>query len=154
MENILKEKLWEYIIHNNPELMYKLQDKYGVSEYLEDKVKSVLVLADEMLSECTPREIIEEICLNLLTTELKPSRFTYLSSLLFEEFEGTYVDFARSGTLTYEVLNIMGACSELFETNNFTAGSNTDPNFKNTLIPKITDYLNKLQKSGSLQKSG
>ncbi len=150
MENILKEKLWEYIIHNNPELMYKLQEQYGVSEYLDQKVQSVLALADEMASECTPREIIEEICLNVLTAELKPSRFAYLCTLLLEEFEDTYVDFARSGTLTYEVLNLMGACSELFETNGFTAESKTDPNFKNTLIPKITGYLNRLQKSDSL----
>ena len=154
MENILKEKLWEYIIHNNPELMYKLQEQYGVSKYLEEKVKSVLALADEMVLECIPGEIIEEICLNVLTAELRPSRFTYLRSLLLEEFKDIYVDFINSNTLTYEVLKLMGACSELFETNNFTAGSNTDPNFKNTLIPKITDYLNRLQKSDSLAESG
>jgi len=150
MENILKEKLWEYIIHNNPELMYKLQEQYGVTEYLDQKVKSVIALADEMASECTPGEIIEEICLNVLTAELKPSRFTYLRSLLLEEFNTTYVDFANTGTLTYEVLNLMEAYSELFETNGFTAGSQTDPNFKNTLIQKISDYLNRLQKSDSL----
>jgi hypothetical protein len=150
MENILKEKLWEYIIHNNPELMYKLQEQYGVTEYLDQKVKSVLALADEMASECTPGEIIEEICINVLTAELKPSRFTYLRLLLLEEFRDKYVDFARSGTLTFEVLNLMGACSDFFETSGFTAGSTTDPNFKNTLIPKITDYLNRLQRSDSL----
>lgn len=75
MENILKEKLWDYIIVNNPELMYKLQEQYGVSEYLDAKVKGVLALAGEMLSECIPNEIIEEICLNVLTAELKPSLF-------------------------------------------------------------------------------
>lgn len=150
MENILKEKLWEYIIHNNPELMYKLQEQYGVTEYLDKKVKTVLALADEMLLECTPREIIEEICLNVLTAELKPSRFTYLRSLLFEEFQDTYMDFARSGILIYEVLNLMETFGELFETIGFTAGSTTDPNFKNTLIPKIADHLNRFQKSDSL----
>lgn len=147
MENILKEKLWDYIIHNNPDLMYKLQDKYQVSEYLDDKVKGVLALADEMLSDSTPLEVIEEICLNVLTADLKPSRFIYLRSLLLQEFEDTYLDLVNSGTLIFEVMNLMEACNELFETYGFTRESKTDSDLWNVLIPQIKDYLNKLQEN-------
>lgn len=38
MGMVLQEKLWSYIGFQNPELMYELQDKYSVSEYLDEKI--------------------------------------------------------------------------------------------------------------------
>ncbi|KIO54345.1 DUF1896 family protein [Flavobacterium hibernum] len=142
MEDLLKEKLWFYIIHNNPDLMFTLQEDYSVLDYLNEKISSVKSILDDMLSDGTPKYIIEEICLNVLTEDLKPSRFLYIRSLLSEEFEKTYAAFQESGILTYEVMNLMENCRPVFETIGFTKENEEDPNLRNALIGLIADYLN------------
>ena len=141
MEDILKEKLWFYIIHNNPDLMFTLQEEYNVLGYLNEKVNGVKSILEDMLSEGTPQYIIEEICLNILTEDLKPSRFIYIRSLLAEEFEKTYTIFHESSILTYEVINLMESCKEVFETIGFTNENEEDPTLRNALIGQIADYL-------------
>ena len=141
MEDILKEKLWFYIIHNNPDLMFTLQEEYNVLGYLNEKVNGVKSILEDMLSEGTPQYIIEEICLNVLIEDLKPSRFIYIRSLLAEEFEKTYTTFRESGILTYEVINLMESCREVFETIGFTNENEEDPTLRNALIGQIADYL-------------
>lgn len=141
MEDLLKEKLWFYIIHNNPDLMFTLQEEYGVLEYLNEKVSSVKSILEDLLSEGTSGYIIEEICLNILTEDLKPSRFTYIRSLLSEEFEKTYAVFQESGILTYEVINLMESCKPVFETLGFTKENEEDPSLRNALIGQIANYL-------------
>ena len=142
MEDLLKEKLWFYIIHNNPDLMFTLQEDYSVLDYLNEKISSVKSILDEMLSDGTPKYIIEEICLNVLTEDLKPSRFLYIRSLLSDEFEKTYAAFQESGILTYEVINLMESCRPIFETIGFTKENEEDPTLRNALIGQIADYLN------------
>lgn len=141
MEDLLKEKLWFYITHNNPDLMFTLQEEYGVLEYLNEKVNSVKSILEDLLSEGTPGYIIEEICLNILTEDLKPSRFTYIQSLLWEEFEKTYTAFQESGILTYEVINLMESCKPVFETLGFTKENEENPTLRNALIGQIANYL-------------
>ncbi|WP_163408124.1 DUF1896 family protein [Flavobacterium ajazii] len=142
MEELLKEKLWFYIIHNNPDLMFTLQEDYSVLDYLNEKINGIKFLLDDMLSDGTPKYIIEEICLNILTEDLKPSRFLYIRSLLSDEFEKTYVDFQESGILTFEVINLMESCKPIFETIGFTKENEEDLALRNALIGQIADYLN------------
>ncbi|SHH08721.1 DUF1896 family protein [Flavobacterium johnsoniae] len=141
MEDLLKEKLWLYIIHNNPYLMFTLQEDYSVLDYLNEKISSVKSILEDMLSDGTPKYIIEEICLNVLTEDLKPSRFLYIRSLLSDEFEKTYTAFQESGILTYEVMNLMENCRPVFETIGFTKENEEDPTLRNALIGQIADYV-------------
>jgi hypothetical protein len=142
MEDLLKEKLWFYIIHNNPDLMFTLQEDYSVLDYLNKKTDGIKSILEDMLSDGTPKYIIEEICLNVLTEDLKPSRFLYVRSLLSDEFEKTYTAFQESGILTYEVINLMESCRPIFETIGFTKENEEDPTLRNALIGQIADYLN------------
>jgi hypothetical protein len=141
MEDLLKEKLWFYIIHNNPDLMFTLQEDYSVLDYLNKKIDGVKSILDDMLSDGTPKYIIEEICLNVLTEDLKPSRFLYMRSLLSDEFEKTYSAFQESGILTYEVINLMESCRPIFETIGFTKENEEDSTLRNALIGQIADYV-------------
>lgn len=142
MEDLLKEKLWFYIIHNNPDLMFTLQEDYSVLDYLNEKISSVKPILDDILSDDTPQYIIEEICLNVLTEDLKPSRFLYIRSLLSDEFDKTYAAFQESGILTYEIINLMENCRPVFETIGFTKENEEDPTLRSALIGQIADYLN------------
>jgi hypothetical protein len=141
MEDLLKEKLWFYIIHNNPDLMFTLQEDYSVLDYLNEKISSVKSILEDMLSDGTPKYIIEEICLNVLTEDLKPSRFLYIRSLLSDEFEKTFAAFQESGILTYEVINLIESCRPIFETIGFTKENEEDPTLRNALIGQIADYV-------------
>lgn len=145
MEKMLKEKLWDYIIQNNPDLMLKLQEEYKAADYVDEKVKGVLALAEEMLSESTPIEIIEEICINVLTEDLKPSRFNYLCSLLRENFEVVYIDYRYKGSVIYEVIQIMEYCKETFDAIGFSKETEHNPELKNAIIQIIGSFINKQQ---------
>lgn len=145
MEKILKEKLWDYIICNNPDLMYKLQEEYAVADFLQEKVNGVLTLSEEMLNDDTPAAVIEEICLNVMTEDLKPSQFKYLCRILSEEFEQTYLKFKNSGSIIYEVLKLMDLCSEVFDRIGFTKESEKNTELRTTVIKKITVHLKNRQ---------
>lgn len=141
MEDLLKEKLWFYIIHKNPDLMFTLQEDYSVLDYLNKKIDGVKSILNDMLSDGTPKYIIEEICLNVLTEDLKPSRFLYIRSLLSDEFEKTHSAYKESGILTYEVINLMESCKPIFESIGFTKENEEDPTLRNALIGQIADYV-------------
>ncbi len=46
-------------------------------------------LAENLLSQNRPSYTIEEICLDAMTEDLKPSRFLYIRSVIEEEFNMT-----------------------------------------------------------------
>jgi hypothetical protein len=48
MQEMLKEKLWTYIVHNNPDLMLNLQQDFSVTSYLEMKVFNVWPLISQL----------------------------------------------------------------------------------------------------------
>lgn len=141
MQSILKEKLWAYIVHSNPDLMFDLQESYSVTQYLEEKVSVVLPRAAELLSEGRPYNAVIEICLDILTDELKPSRFLFVRSVFREEFPSEYKTFSEEGETTFETLQIMEAAKEAFETFGFDNETIKDLRFRHALIAIIHDYL-------------
>ena len=87
MQEILTEKLHNYIIANNLDLLIELQQDSKEDSYLQEKVATVEALLNQLLSDDTPSYIIEEQCLDFLTKDLRPSRFNYLLTVLEEDFE-------------------------------------------------------------------
>jgi hypothetical protein len=71
MEKILTEKLWDYIVANNPELMFSLQENYTVMKYLAGKVKGLQATLESLRAQEQPEYIILEICMTELTAQLK-----------------------------------------------------------------------------------
>ena len=84
MQAVLISKLHDYLVHNNPDLLISLQQEGKVSDYLAEKVATTDTLLNQLQSENTPAYIIEEQCLELLTADLRPSKFNYLLSVLAE----------------------------------------------------------------------
>ena len=142
METILTEKFRDYIISNNPELAAQLQADYSVTAYLSDKVASVLPMVERMLAEGKPTYIIEELCMEQMTLELRPSRFNYIRSIIEEEFKEDFARLEDIGILTYEVINLIGDCSELFESFNFSIENEEDRFLRYAVIAKVHDYFN------------
>lgn len=141
MQNRLKEMLWAYIVHNNPDLMFSLQEDYSVTTYLEEKVAAAMPLAESLLAQNRPVYAVEELCLNAMTAELKPSKFLYLRSVIEEEFPDEYKAMRENGKVTHEVIKLITACSEVFESFGFTKDNEDNSQLRHALIVAIHDYF-------------
>lgn len=141
MQSTLTEKLWAYIVHNNPDLMISLQENHSVTSYLEEKVNAAMPMAAQLLGEGRPPYIIEELCLDAMTEELKPSRYQYIRSVIEEEFNGDYERMKENGTLTYEVVNLIETCKGIFSDFDFNSENEANRHLRYAIIGQVHDYL-------------
>jgi hypothetical protein len=141
MQSMLKEKLWAYIVHNNPELMVSLQEYFSVTKYLEEKVNGIMPMAERLLSENRPLYAIAEICLDSMTEELKPSRYLYIRSVIEEEFNQDYERLKENGVLTYEVINLIEVCKGIFNDFGFSRENEENRHLKYAIIGEVQQYL-------------
>jgi len=141
METVLKEKLWAYIVHNNPDLMITLQESRSVSQYLDEKVNAVMPMAEQLSGEGKPHYIIEELCINAMTGELKPSRYQYIRSVIEEEFPKDYKRRKENGTLTYEVVNLIEECKGIFNDFDFNSENESNRHLRYAIIGQVHNYL-------------
>jgi len=141
MQSNLKEKLWAFIIHNNPELMFNLQAEYSVTRHLEDKVAKVMPFVLKLLEQGKSGPAIEELALEAMTEELRPSRFLYLKGILKNEFPAEYESYKEAGVLTYETVNLIDHCQEVFDVFAFSVENEQDQKLRHAIIAKVHDYL-------------
>lgn len=142
MQSILIEKLRAYILINNPDLVVQLQADYAVTQYLQDKILGVMPMVEKMLAEDKPSYIIEELCLNQMTTELRPSKFNYIQSVIEEEFKEEYQKLLETGVLTYETINLVESCKDIFESFEFSATNEDNRFMRYAVIAEIHSYFN------------
>lgn len=140
MQAILTEKLRSYIIHNNPDIILRLQEDFSLTRYLEEKVFNVQPLLESLLAENKPQYIIEERCLHELTRDLRPSKFNYIRLLLEEEFEPDYARLKESG-MTYEIVNLIEVCEPVFEAVGFTEENESSRDLQSAVAGTIQQYL-------------
>lgn len=137
----LKEKLWAFIVHNNPDLMFDLQEEYNVTKYLEEKVSKVMPTALKLLEEGKDGRAIHELCMNEMTAELKPSRYKYISRIIRESFPEKFESFREAGMLTYETVTMVGLCKATFDNMGFSQKSENDISIKEAIIQIVSIYL-------------
>jgi len=140
MQEILLKKLHDYIRENNPDILVQLEEEKKVTEYLSDKIK----LVDGLLQETGikhPAYIIEEACMDILTEDLRPSKYHYICGILEEEFEATYSLLQKSGTLQFEVINLVKYCQPLFDAVGFTLENEDSRELKYSVTGAIAEYL-------------
>ncbi|MDQ3681604.1 MAG: DUF1896 domain-containing protein [Bacteroidota bacterium] len=140
MQNILINKLHEYIRENNPDLLMLLEEEGRLSEYLSDKVNTVSIVINQTDKEL-PAYIIEEKCMDVLTRDLRPSKFNYISSVIEEEFGATYRQLQESGTQKFEVINLINKCKPVFDNVNFSEENEDNRFLRYVIIGTISEYL-------------
>jgi hypothetical protein len=112
-------------------------------KYLKEKIEGIKPLVQKLTEEGRPEYIIQEICMEELTAELKPSRFNYIKEVLEAEFEKKTAVLRESGTLTYEIINIMGICEEAFTAFEFSEENQQGRFLRYAVTGKIDEYLNR-----------
>lgn len=141
MQQVLKQKLHEYIRNNNPDILLALEADSGVSKFIDAKVDAVMFLLEDLVREDKPAYIVEEVCLKELIKEFKPSKFNYVVSILEEEFEFAYQQLSKLKLLQYEVLNMIEHCKFIFDAFNFSEENEDNRELKYAVTGVISEYL-------------
>lgn len=141
MHDLLINKLHDYIRQNNPDLLIALEESGDVTQYLTNKVIAINDLFRQLQKENRSEYIIEEIFIEALTRELRPSKYNYIISILEEEFEREYRELLKSGTTTYEVINMMAYCKPVFEARGFTEENEHNRHLRYAITGTISNYF-------------
>lgn len=141
MKEILFAKLHEYLRENNPDILLPLEEERRVTAWLQDKISTVESLLKELAGQ--PQYIIEKMCMDFLTLDLRPSKFNYIKKILEDEFEERYQHFIASGTLLFEGVNHVNHCQPLFEDMNFSEENEDDNLLKYAITGAIAEYFAK-----------
>lgn len=136
------EKLRAYILINNPELAERLHADYSMSQYLEDKVVAVMPLLQQLQAAGNPDHSIEELCLNAMTEDLRPSRFQYIRELMEMEFPQEYGQLVLKGVLTFEVIQILELCNSVFEIFDFSEKTKDSRFLRYAVIVVLHQHFN------------
>lgn len=141
MKTLLIGKLHSYMVQHHTDLLIALQEDHRLSHYLGSKVDSISGLIEDLQNENRPNYVIEALCLEELTRDLRPSRFSWMRELLEAEFPQAYQNMNRSGILTYELINLTGACEPIFEIFGFGEDHEELPALRNAVTGMIAEYL-------------
>ena len=140
----LIHKLHTYLIENHPDLLLQLQEEGALTSYLQTKMKSIETTLWQLQESEAPEYVIEEICMDSLTEDLKTSRFNYICTVLSEQFPDTYATFQEKGILTYEAVNLVEECASIFESTGFSLQTEESPVLHQVVIGIIRQYLSNL----------
>lgn len=156
MQGTLINNLYQYIRANNPDILLDMEETGSITTYLSDKVSSVDFLYKQLSTEGKPAYIIEELCMNFLTQDLKPSRYNYIRNILEAEFELKYKELIESGLLLYEVSNMIKYCQSVFDDLNFSEANEDNRFLRYAITGVIKEYLDNVTSenvSDELQQS-
>jgi hypothetical protein len=129
MKETLVNKLLQYIRENNPDLLLQLEEESKVREYLSDKMCQVDTLLNQSEKD-QPAYIIEEACMDILTEDLKPSKFS-----------GTYQKLQQPGTLQFEVINMIMYCQPVFDKEGFSKENEESRVLQYAITGAIKEYF-------------
>jgi hypothetical protein len=141
MQQLLIIKLRDYITENNPDLLLSLQQHHQLSGYLEEKVNGIADFIDELNDQSYASYEIEELCMERLTADLRPSHYLYIQKILEEEFEKEFVSMSENGLLIFEVINLIEACSRVFESMPLTEEQEDDSSLRYAVTGTIKEYF-------------
>ncbi|MEO6328742.1 MAG: DUF1896 family protein [Ginsengibacter sp.] len=140
MQEALISKLHEYIRQNNPDVLLQLEEAGTVTGYLSNKVSTVNASLNQ-LEIVQPAYIIDEACLNLLTQDLRPSKYNYITTILEEEFTDRYQHLQETGILKFEVINLITKCQSTFADLNFSEANEDNRFLRYAITGIISEYF-------------
>ncbi len=132
----LQGLLLGYIKENNPELLWQLEEDDALHAWVLEKIREV----ELVLNQSKPSPMSETNYLEMMTADLKPSKFRYLRNLFEAEFSDDYDRMMKAGTLTYELVNMVSACHTVFEDMPLIEEME-NPHLDHAVAGIISDYL-------------
>ena len=133
--------LWAYIVHNHPDLFFRLHEAYAARTFIEEKVLSIMPQAEAMAASGVAQEEVEEHFLKEMTASLGASRYRYLYGILEEEFPGDFRRLAESGKFTYELVKMTEHFQDTFGDFAFSKETVGDRHLRHAIIKRVHDWL-------------
>ena len=140
MQQILINKLHQYMRENNPDVLMQLEEDGMVTTYLSTKLGYVEDLIKQVRNG-QPSYIIENTCMDVLTRDLRPSKYNYIRRIVDEEFEETNNQLIESGLLQFEVINMIAYCQSVFDDLNFSEENEENRFLRYAITGVIKEYL-------------
>jgi len=141
MKGLLMNKLLEYIRDNNPDILFELEAKGRLIIWLSEKISIADLLIQQLKDQHLPEYEIEETCMDVITKDLRPSKYNYILNLLDEEFEVDYNRLLQSGLLQHEVINIVNHGLSVFDDLKFSEETENDRFTRYAITGMISEYL-------------
>lgn len=132
-------KLFDYICDNNPDLLVLLEEDVAITCFLTDKVDGIMETIKAHATE--PLYGLEERCMDLLTKDLRPSKYHYILHVLEQEFTATHKTMQENGVLKYEAINLVSYCDHLFEAMHFNERNEDNRLLYYGVAGAISQYL-------------
>lgn len=145
----------DYLKSHHPELIMEWQQAGALKESIEQDLRRVKPLLQELSAyQLHPDDLLQQ-CLAELIAALPPSRSDYITELLSSEFEQLHEELLSSGLLSYECMNLIQHCKPVFEKLNFSLVNEDDPFIRYAVIGAISDYFQRAQEqvSNAVQQS-
>ncbi|NLR67906.1 DUF1896 domain-containing protein [Chitinophaga varians] len=141
MKHELFDSLWSYLVSNNPNELISVEKKRNIREVIWDKINGIDDLIKQMEHDGVPQITIIEVCMHELTQDFIPSRYQYISEILESEFEDMYLTLVETGSLTYEICNLIEECGDVFNSFSFSVETEDDVFLEYAIIGTIANYL-------------
>ena len=125
---------------NNPDLLVQLEEDGKVVIYLSAKINAVSASINKAEKGHTSYLLIDT-CMEMLTNDLRPSKFNYIRNILEEEFEERNQQLTESGLLQFEVINIIAYCQSVFDDLNFSEENEENRFLRYAITGVIKEYL-------------
>jgi hypothetical protein len=135
MSDKLQGLLLGYIRENNPDLLQQLDEDDSLHAWVIEKIREVELVLQQ--SKALP----DAEFLDLMTVDLKPSKYNYVRDLLEDEFPDDYERLKESGMLRYEIIHLIHLCSYYFETMPVAQDPDENRQLDYAVSGMITDYF-------------
>lgn len=161
MQELLMADCHPYLYLDNPEILIKDPQVYGKPRSLKKKVKKTSDRIREMIALGQPQQEIIDQSVELITAELRPSRFGYVCAVIASEFPKTFLKWVKINALADQVLDVVSACEPVFGLLKFNSHTAEQHSIYITVTNFIRHYLKRkkrnsprLPKIRAAEKSG
>ncbi len=134
MKERMRELLINYLRENNPDVLLQLEEAGMAEVWLQQRVNNI----NENLSEAENMDVFTE--------ELRQSKFLFVKNIFETEFPADYQKMLNAGILTFEVINMLTACQDVFGQLPLTVETEEDSLLIATVTGAISEYLQSEEK--------
>jgi hypothetical protein len=137
MSDKLQGLLLGYIKENNPDLLMQLDEDDALHAWVIEKIHEV----ELVLGDAKARRVPDNEFMDLMTVDLKPSKFHYMRDLLEDQFPEEFDQLLASGELRFEVIQMIGLCNHLFEAMPLREDIDENAQLDHAVKTVMTNYL-------------
>ena len=144
MEELLLADSHAYFYLENPEILLKDSQIYFQPRGFAKKVDKTCARIRKMIcSGLSTDEIIDQ-SVELITAELRPSRFGYVCAVIASEFPKTFLGWVSTNALKEQVLDVLNACEPVFSLLKFNVRMAEQHSIYRTITNFVRHYLKRV----------